>query len=288
MKLSQFPKIIAHRGHLTGLAENAVSSIKKVLKLTPDYIEIDIEITKDHHIILHHDSLLDRTTNGRGWIRDKTIKEIKELKLKDLEGNITLESLPTLEEVIEIMRRQSINLQIDAKYYDSEIIAETLLQRIKSNNSIDKTIITSTNFIFLKKIRKLDTNIRLGYDPQDMYDASLVDNLKNMYKTYTDLMPITFKEMRDKFITKIILRSKEIDAEAVYLDYKLILKRQKELNLVERFHENGVEVDAWTVNKEDEIKLLINLGVDRITTDRADFLIQLRQNMSARRKEING
>jgi glycerophosphoryl diester phosphodiesterase len=53
------------------------------------------------------------------------------------------------------------------------------------------------------------------------------------------------------------------------------LQRQKELNLIEKFHENGVEVDAWTVNKEDEMQLLIKLGVDWITTDRADLLIHL-------------
>ena len=274
MEPSEFPKIIAHRGHLTGLPENAMSSIKEVLKLSPDYVEIDVGITKDDQIILHHDSTLERTTNGRGWIRDKTLEEIKELRLKNLEGKITSESIPTLEEVMEIMRKQNINLQIDAKYYDSDIFAEMLVQRIKSNN-IEKTIITSTNFKFLKKIRKLDANIRLGYDPQDMYDAKLINNLRNMYKIYTDFSPITFEEMGDEFVMQIILRSKEINAEAVCLDYRLILQRQKELNLIEKFHENGIAVDAWTVNKEDEMRLLIKLGVDWITTDRADLLIHL-------------
>ncbi|MGR3317781.1 MAG: glycerophosphodiester phosphodiesterase [Candidatus Anammoxibacter sp.] len=62
---------------MTDLPENAIGSIKKVLKLTPDYIEIDIEVTKDNKIILLHDPDLERTTNGSGWIRDKTLKEIK-------------------------------------------------------------------------------------------------------------------------------------------------------------------------------------------------------------------
>lgn len=280
MESSEFPKIIAHRGHLTDLPENAMSSIKEVLKLSPDYVEIDVGITKDDQIILHHDSTLERTTNGRGWIRDKTLEEIKELKLKDLEGKITSESIPTLEEVMEIMRKQNINLQIDAKYYDSDIFAEMLVQRIKSNNT-EKTIITSTNLKFLKKIRKLDVNIRLGYDPQDMYDAKLINNLRNMYKIYTDFSPITFEEMGDEFAMQIILRSKEINAEAVCLDYRLILQRQKELNLIEKFYENGIEVDAWTVNKEDEMRLLIKLGVDMITTDRTDLLIHLKKIYSA-------
>ena len=118
MKKPEFLKIITHSGHLMYLPENAADSIKKVLKLTPDYIEIDIAVTKDNKIILLHDPDLERTTNGRGWVRDKTLKEIKELCLKNPEGKITSESLPTLDEVMEIMRKQSTNLQIDVKYYD--------------------------------------------------------------------------------------------------------------------------------------------------------------------------
>ncbi len=280
MKTPEFPKIIAHRGHLTDSLENSVDSIKKVLKFAPDYIEIDIGVTKDNKIILLHDSTLERTTNGRGWVRDKTLKEIRELRLKYPGGKITSERVPTLEEVLEIMSKQSTNLQVDAKYYDSDIIVETVVQIIKSNHNIEKTIITSTNLNFLKKVHKLDLNVRLGYDPQDMYDTKLINNLKNMYKTYTDFSPITFEEMGDEFLSHIILRSKEINAEAVCIDYKLILQRQKELNLIERFHRNGIEVDAWTVNKEDEIQLLINLGVDWITTDRIDLLIHLRKKVS--------
>lgn len=280
MKTSEFPKIIAHRGHLTDLPENAIGSIKKVLKLTPDYIEIDIEVTKDNKIILLHDPDLERTTNGSGWIRDKTLKEIKALRLKNQDGKISSESLPTLEEVLEIMRKRSTDLQIDAKYYDSDIIAETLVQIIKSNHNIEKTIITSTNLNFLKKVRKLDLNIRLGYDPQDMYAAKLINNLKNMYKTYTDFSPITFEEMGNEFFSHIIVRSKEISAEAIYLDYRLILQRQKELNLIEIFHRNRIEVDVWTVNKKEQMQMLIDLGVDRITTDRTDLLIHLRENVS--------
>ena len=180
MKTPEFPKIIAHRGHLMDLPENAAGSIKKVLKLTPDYIEIDIAVTKDNKIILLHDPDLERTTNRKGWVRDKTLKEISESRLKNPEGKITSESLPALDEVMEIMRKQSTNLQIDAKYYDSDIIVEALLQRI-NNNDMEKIIITSTNLKFLKKVQKSDTNLRLGYDPQDMYDAELINYLKNLY-----------------------------------------------------------------------------------------------------------
>ncbi len=279
MKTPEFPKIIAHRGHLMDLPENAAGSIKKVLKLTPDYIEIDIAVTKDNKIILLHDPDLERTTNGRGWVRDKTLREIKELCLKNPEGKITSESLPALDEVMEIMKKQNTDLQIDAKYYDSYKIVEALLQRI-NNNDMGKTVITSTNLKFLKKVRKADPNIRLGYDPQDMYDAELINNLKNMYTTHTDFSPISFEKMGGEFLSQIISRSKEINTEAIYLDYRLILRRQKELNLIEIFHENGIEVDAWTVNKKEEMQMLIDLGVDRITTDRTDLLIQLKENVS--------
>ena len=77
---------------------------------------------------MHHDFTLEGTTNERGWIRDKALEEITELRLKDSEGKITSESVRNLEEVIEIIRNKSINLQIDAKYYDGDILAEKLVQ----------------------------------------------------------------------------------------------------------------------------------------------------------------
>ena len=63
-----------------------------------DIVELDVWKTKDGHLVLMHDDTVDRTTNGKGRISDLTLAEIKQLCLKDKNGNLTKHRVPTLEE----------------------------------------------------------------------------------------------------------------------------------------------------------------------------------------------
>lgn len=105
--------ICAHRGANTdGLPENSVATIKRSIEEGFDIVEIDISQTKDGHLILMHDKTLDRTTTGSGNVSDKTLEEIKTLYLKNEEGEITPEQIPTLDEVLDVAKDE-ILIQVD-------------------------------------------------------------------------------------------------------------------------------------------------------------------------------
>lgn len=95
-------QISAHRGggDLVGYPENCLESMKYIAEQTGAWMEIDIRESKDGHLILMHDGSLDRTTNGSGKVERKTLKELKQLKLKDNSGQLTDFRIPTLEEVL--------------------------------------------------------------------------------------------------------------------------------------------------------------------------------------------
>ena len=67
-------------------------------------VEIDIHKTKDNQFIIMHDATVDRTTNGKGKISDMTLDEIKKLKLRSGHGVVTRHSVPTLEEVLNLVK----------------------------------------------------------------------------------------------------------------------------------------------------------------------------------------
>ncbi|MFV9832761.1 glycerophosphodiester phosphodiesterase [Bacillus stercoris] len=150
------PLVIAHRGASDLEPEHTLSSYKKAIKDKADYIEIDLEETKDGQLVAIHDDSVDRTTNGTGYIRDLTLSQIKNLNLA--KG----EKIQTIEEIIKTFK-------LSTKYYietrenkNGQITMEKKLVKIlKKYNLIDrnKVIIESFSEKSLKKIHSLDSNI---------------------------------------------------------------------------------------------------------------------------------
>ncbi|QEH42135.1 glycerophosphodiester phosphodiesterase family protein [Chitinophaga sp. XS-30] len=95
------PFISGHRGGVNaGFPENSIEAFENTLRHTPATFEIDPRLTKDSVIVLMHDATLNRTTTGKGKVGDYTLAELKQLFLKDVEGNVTSFRIPTLEEAI--------------------------------------------------------------------------------------------------------------------------------------------------------------------------------------------
>lgn len=70
---------VAHRGASGYAPEHTLASYKLATKMNADYLELDLQMTKDGHLIVMHDETVDRTTNGTGWVKDLTLAEIKQL-----------------------------------------------------------------------------------------------------------------------------------------------------------------------------------------------------------------
>lgn len=118
--------ISGHRGTVEhGLAENSIEGMETVLQYTPAFFEIDPRLTKDSVVILMHDATVDRTTNGTGKVADFTWAELKELRLKDRDGNITPYRIPTLDETIAWAKGKTV-LNLDQKDVPVELSAEII------------------------------------------------------------------------------------------------------------------------------------------------------------------
>jgi len=112
---ADIPLISGHRGGtIKGYPENCIATFENTLRHTPAFFEIDPRLTKDNVIVLMHDATLERTTTAKGKVSDYTLAQLKELKLKDIFGNVTKFGIPTLEEVIVWSKGKTI-LNLDKK-----------------------------------------------------------------------------------------------------------------------------------------------------------------------------
>ncbi len=110
-----FPFVSAHRGGAQkGFPENCIATFEHTLDHSYAILEIDPRYTQDGEIVIHHDPTLERTTTGKGTVKDFTLEQLKQLRLKDTEGNVTSFPIPTLNEVIDWARGKTV-LVLDQK-----------------------------------------------------------------------------------------------------------------------------------------------------------------------------
>lgn len=133
--------ICAHRantyeGVVSGdIPENSIEAISEAIKKGCEVIEIDIRATYDGHFVLMHDETINRTTNGAGYVKNKTLAELRSLKLKSTKGNITDCTIPTLEEALLAGRgKVFFNLDIAGK----PLNVEKLVRLVDTLHMVDR------------------------------------------------------------------------------------------------------------------------------------------------------
>lgn len=111
--------VAAHRGNSKYFPENTMAAFRSAAAMDADMIEIDLHMTKDGEIIMMHDHTVDRTTDGTGLIREKTLSEIRALDAGSWKGEeFKGEKVPLFREFLEFMRDYpDILLNVELKDY---------------------------------------------------------------------------------------------------------------------------------------------------------------------------
>ena len=113
--------VVAHRGDWRHAPENSIAAIKSAISIGADMVEIDIQKTKDGDFVLMHDNSIDRTTNGKGYVSNYTIKELKNFRLRYNDGKLSNETIPTLKRHYRPVKAKFLSISIKVK-----IIYQTL------------------------------------------------------------------------------------------------------------------------------------------------------------------
>ena len=148
---------IGHRGAMGYEPENTLRSFQKAIDLGVDMIELDVYVLKSGELMVFHDDKVDRITNGKGYLVDKTFEEIRQLDAG--KG----EQIPTLQEVLDLVDRQ-IKVNIELKGTETaEPVSHLILEYITNKGwSENDFVVSSFDHHELHLFKTLNPGIKIG------------------------------------------------------------------------------------------------------------------------------
>ncbi len=225
----------AHRGASGYAPENTMASFKMALVMNADYLELDVHLTKDGHLVILHDETVDRTTDGKGAVKNMTLAEIKKLDAgAKFDKKFKGEKIPTLEELLKTFAGK-IKFNIEIKGEGCEESVVKLIQKYKIEKDV---MVSSFHHEYLQKVKELEPSIvTAGL----VMMGPKIKHLKNTIKA-------DYLNIHESFLTK-----------AIY----------------DKAREIGLGVIVWTVNEKENMKRFTQLGVDGIITNYPDAAVQV-------------
>lgn len=197
-KRTRPPLIIAHRGGAGEALENSLAAFRHAMRVGCHSLEADLRATRDGEIILMHDATLDRTTRGKGKIRNFILKQLKTIRLKNGE------SIPTLEELLKLTQNKiSLHLEIKESNFEKKLV-----ETIKRHRATKTVYMVSFHAPVLVKIHELHPELITGF----IFDKT--DSL-NQAPDFCSLLLPNAKLLNPKFLVELKRRKKHIHAWTV-------------------------------------------------------------------------
>ena len=236
------PLVISHRGDSRNAPENTLASFKSALEMGSDGIELDVQLTKDGQLVVIHDERVDRTTDGIGFVKDFTLKELKRLDAGiKFDKKFAGERIPSLYEVFELIGHKNfiVNIEIKSGIVLYPGIEEKLIKAIEDYDFEDRVVISSFNHYSLRDVKRMAPELKIGL----LYQCGLVEpwHMAIRMKAYS-LHPFYFNIIPE---------------------------------LVEGCKKNNIKLFPWTVDRKEDMEMMIKAGVDAIITDDPQTLINL-------------
>ncbi|MET4705709.1 glycerophosphodiester phosphodiesterase [Frigoribacterium sp. UYMn621] len=236
------PRVLAHRGLATDAPENTLLAFFSALAIGVTHLETDVHASADGIAVISHDPDLARTAGIAGRVEELTFAELQEVDLGHGQ------TYPSLEEALVAFPEARFN--IDLK---SDAVVRPAVEAILSASATHRVLVTSfDNARRLRAVRAL---------PGVATSASAVPFAGALFAVTLGLVPLARRLLRDVQAVQVPERVRGI---------RVITART--VRLLKRA---GVEVQVWTVNEPDDMRRLLDLGVDGLITDRADLALRL-------------
>lgn len=235
--LQRRPLVIAHRGGAGECPENTWQAFRAAVRSGVTHIETDAQLTLDGIVVLSHDSNLLRTFNI-----DCEISAVTWDELIEVAGDYA-DDLMRLDAVLDEF--PDTEFTVDAK---SQEVALPLAQLVVENNAQDRVILASFNEGRLECLRQSFPDLMTSLGTSGV--ARLVLAAKTGHSADQLRVPAVRRGVRAAQVPE------------KYGPVTVVDRR-----FVATAHQAGLEVHVWTVNSEEQMRRLIDLGVDGIITD---------------------
>ncbi|SMO48976.1 glycerophosphodiester phosphodiesterase [Melghirimyces algeriensis] len=237
-------QVFAHRGYSAVAPENTMAAFQRAAEAGADGLELDVHLTKDREVVVIHDYTLKRTTDGKGWVKDFTWKELRRLDAGSWFGEeFQGEPIPHLKEVLELAADKNLllNIELKSNKYPEPGLEERVLEWTEQFGRTDKVMISSFNHHSLRRVKEMHPEM----------DVAILF-MANLYEPWT--------------------YARHAGADSIHPYWPTVSEE-----MVNACHNMGIPLRPFTVNREKEMRRLSNLGVDAIITDQVELLRDIQQ-----------
>ena len=177
---SKYVVVVAHRGDWRNYPENSLEAIESAIAMGVDMVEIDIQRTIDGHLVLCHDASINRTTNGKGRVKELTLDSIRKCRLRSGHGIVQREvKMPTLEEALDLCKgRVLINIDKGYNYYDE------IMPLLQERNMVKHVIIKSSKSPVQISAKQSQYSTNMLYMPIINYTAKRWEKHEPLFEEY--------------------------------------------------------------------------------------------------------
>jgi glycerophosphoryl diester phosphodiesterase len=232
-------KNFAHRGFIGKYPENTMLAFQKAWEVQADGIELDVQLTKDGEVVVIHDERVDRTTGGKGNVRDFTLAELRKLDASYIyAGQVGFNPIPTLDEYLRWVKDTTLvtNIELKTGVFPYEGIEAKVWELIKKYGLEDRIIISSFNHHSVLRMRELAPQLKYGLLEESWLVAP---------GAYTAAVGVPCYHPYHGSLT-----------DATVAELK----------------SHGIEINTWTVNDEESVKRFRDLGVDIVIGNFPDMV----------------
>jgi glycerophosphoryl diester phosphodiesterase len=244
------PLVIAHRGDSAHRPENTMASFASALEIGAAYAEFDVHLTRDGEVVVIHDDTLDRTTNGRGEVRNLTLAEIRSFSAgypSRFGSTYAGERVPTLGEVLGLLRDRAlamIEIKAAAVTDDAEGGIEAhVVEEVRKARMEKEVALISFERRALVRCRTLAPEILRGH----LFEGGQAGEM--------------------------LAGAREVGSELIMPEKRLLSD-----DLRDRAREAGVKVATWVVDDVEEMRRLMRFELYGVGSNRPGEMLEALQS----------
>ena len=238
---------VAHRGHSIAYPENTLEAYRKAIELGVEMIECDVNITRDGQLVMMHDSMLDRTTNGSGRVSGVTWAEIQGL---DAGGKFKPDfagvKVPSTEETLLLFKEAGIYSCVEVKGANADESSRIALGLVE---------------LFVKH-GMLHTAFLSSYDHEAL-------RLAKFKCPELLLAPERLPDDAPANPSEALRQAQSLNAPVLQHQYTVLTEE-----VVRLLHENEIAVWAWSTTDEPGVVYSIELGADALMGDDVELMLK--------------
>jgi len=243
------PLYAAHRGGALLWPENSMLAFRNALAMGADFLELDVHLSRDGEVVVIHDPTLDRTTTDTGPVRERTLAELQAVQLKDRNGAVIPERVPTLDQVVALAaagkRQMLLEIKVDEQRRRYPGIEEKVFAVLERHQFTPFAIVMAFEADTWRRLRQLRPDTRTGA----LYSARMLPAAR---------VESELQALRQAGVSFVGLHQAIVGPEV-----------PKQTRLA------GLTLGVWTVNERDAIERFLTLGAGVVITDRPDLAKEL-------------